>query len=72
MLGGEEKIEAIVRKGLDTDMPEVHAFFSNFKWDSPAQLQMAMAWNQNGGSPEENVDRFLKEYPDTVRGWMDK
>lgn len=72
VLGGEEKIEAIVRKGLKEDMPEVHAFFSNFKWDSPAQLQMVMAWNQEGGSPEENAKRFLKEYPDTVKGWMDK
>ncbi|NCD25982.1 MAG: glycine betaine ABC transporter substrate-binding protein, partial [Deltaproteobacteria bacterium] len=65
VLGGEEQIEAIVRKGLDKDMPEVHAFFSNFKWDSPAQLQMVMAWNQAGGTPEDNARRFLKEYPDT-------
>ncbi len=72
VLGGEEKIEAIVRKGLKEDMPEVHAFFSNFKWDSPAQLQMVMAWNQAGGTPEENAKRFLKEHPDTVKGWMGK
>ena len=72
VLGGEEKIEAIVRKGLKEDMPEVHAFFSNFKWDSPAQLQMVMAWNQAGGTPEENAERFLKEHPDTVKGWMGK
>ncbi len=72
VLGGEEQIEAIVRKGLDADMPEAHAFFSNFKWDSPAQLQMVMAWNQEGGSPEENARRFLKEYPDTVKRWTGK
>lgn len=72
VLGGEELIEAIVRKGLKEDMPEVHAFFSNFKWDSPAQLQMVMAWNQEGGSPEDNAKRFLKEHPDTVKGWMGK
>lgn len=72
VLGAEEKIEAIVRKGLKEDMPEVHAFFSNFKWDSPAQLQTVMAWNQEGGSPEENARRFLREHPDTVKGWMGK
>ena len=72
VLGGEEKFEAIVRKGLKEDMPEVHAFFSNFRWDSPAQLQMVMAWNQAGGTPEENAKRFLKEHPDTVKGWMGK
>jgi glycine betaine/proline transport system substrate-binding protein len=72
ILGGEEQIEGIVRKGLDKDMPEVYAFFSNFKWDSPNQLQMVMAWNQEGGSPEENAERFLKEYPDTVKKWTGK
>ena len=51
-----------MRKGLKKDMPEVHAFFSNFKWDSPAQLQMVMAWNQEGGSPEENAKRFLADH----------
>lgn len=69
ILGGEEQIEAIVRKGLDKDMPEVYGFMSRFKWDSPGQLQMVMAWNQEGGSPEDNAKRFLKEYPDTVKGW---
>ena len=72
ILGGEEQIEGIVRKGLKKDMPEVYAFFSNFKWDSPNQLQMVMAWNQEGGSPEENAQRFLKEYPDTVKKWTGK
>lgn len=72
ILGGEEQIEGIVRKGLDKDMPEVYAFFSNFKWDSPNQLQMVMAWNQEGGSPEENAERFLKEYTDTVKKWTGK
>lgn len=70
ILGGEEQIEAIVRKGLDKDMPEVYGFMSRFKWDSPGQLQMVMAWNQEGGSPEDNAKRFLKEYPDTVKRWM--
>jgi glycine betaine/proline transport system substrate-binding protein len=68
VLGGEEQIEAIVRKGLKKDMPEVHAFFSSFKWDSPAQLQMVMAWNQDGGSPEDNAQRFLKEIPGDREG----
>lgn len=72
ILGEEEHIEAIVRKGLQKDMPEVHAFFSRFKWDSPEQLQMVMAWNQDGGTPEENARRFLREYPETVKIWMGK
>lgn len=66
VLGAEEQIEALVRKGLRKDQPEVYAFFSHFKWDSPAQLQMVMAWNQEGATPEQNAQRFLKEYPDSV------
>ncbi|QQG64747.1 glycine betaine ABC transporter substrate-binding protein [Desulfobulbus oligotrophicus] len=70
VLGGEEQIETIVRQGLKTDMPEVYTFFSNFGWDSAEQLQMVMAWNQEGGTPEENAHRFLKEHPKTVNRWM--
>jgi glycine betaine/proline transport system substrate-binding protein len=72
ILGEEEYIAAIVRKGLKEDMPEVYAFFKNFGWDSPEQLQMVMAWNQEGGTPEGNALRFLEEYPDTVKRWMGK
>ncbi|QQG64746.1 glycine betaine ABC transporter substrate-binding protein [Desulfobulbus oligotrophicus] len=72
VLGGEEQIETVVRQGLKTDMPEVYTFFSNFGWDSAEQLQMVMAWNQEGGTPEENAHRFLKEHPETVNRWMSR
>lgn len=72
VLGEEEYIAGVVRKDLEKDMPEVYAFFKKFGWDSPEQLQMVMAWNQEGGTPEENGRRFLKEYPDTVKRWLEK
>ncbi|MBG0775192.1 MAG: glycine betaine ABC transporter substrate-binding protein [Desulfovibrionaceae bacterium] len=73
VLGGEEHIDTIVRKGLKADMPEVYTFFQNFKWKNADQLQMVMAWNQQKGvTPEQSAQRFLKENPEQVAGWMGK
>ena len=70
VLGEEEHIDKIVRKGLKEDMPEVYEFFKNFKYTGPEQLQMVMAWNQEEGvTPEESAKRFLKENPEQVKQW---
>ncbi|MGE4297627.1 MAG: glycine betaine ABC transporter substrate-binding protein [Desulfovibrionaceae bacterium] len=73
VLGEEEHIDTVVRKGLDKDMPEVYAFFKNFKWESPNQLQMVMAWNaEKGADRYENAKRFIKENKAQVAKWMGK
>lgn len=73
ILGGEEHIDTIVRKGLKKDMPEVHAFMDRFQWASPDQLQMVMAWNQEpGADPYKNAVRFINENPKLVNGWLGK
>ncbi len=70
VLGDEETINTIVRKGLKDDMPEVYKFLDNFSWKDPNQLQMVMAWNQEPGtSPEDNAKKFLKENPDMMQEW---
>ncbi len=69
-LGGEEHIATIVRKGLKTDMPDVYAFLDNFQWKDANQLQMVMAWNQEGGDRYENAKRFIKENEAQVDGWI--
>jgi glycine betaine/proline transport system substrate-binding protein len=70
VLGEEETIHTIVRKGLKEDMPEVYNFLDNFSWKNPDQLQMVMAWNQEPGTtPEENAKKFLKENPDMMKEW---
>ncbi len=72
-LGGEETINTVVRKGLKEDMPEVYAFLDRFAWDSPAQMQMVMAWNQEpDADPYESAKRFIREYPETVARWLGK
>ncbi|MDD4732812.1 MAG: glycine betaine ABC transporter substrate-binding protein [Desulfovibrio sp.] len=70
VLGGEETIHTIARTGLKADMPEVYNFLDNFSWKDANQLQMVMAWNQDGGTPYENAVRFINENPEQVQGWL--
>ena len=71
VLGGEEHIDTIVRKGLKDDMPEVYAFLDKFHWENAEQLQMVMAWNQEPGADRyENAKRFINENPDLVKSWL--
>jgi glycine betaine/proline transport system substrate-binding protein len=71
VLGGEEAIHTVVRKGLEKDMPEVHAFLNSFRWESPEQLQMVMAWNQEPGTtPYQNAVKFINEHPELVNSWV--
>ncbi|SDB22510.1 glycine betaine/proline transport system substrate-binding protein [Desulfonatronum thiosulfatophilum] len=70
ILGGEERIHTIVRKGLKEDKPEVYNFLNNFAWEDPNQLQMVMAWNQEPGSDRmENAKRFLRENKEQFESW---
>ncbi|WP_022660408.1 glycine betaine ABC transporter substrate-binding protein [Paucidesulfovibrio longus] len=70
VLGGEETINTIVRKGLKADMPDVYKFLDNFSWKDANQLQMVMAWNQDNGKVYENAVKFINENPEQVAGWL--
>ena len=67
--GGAEYIDTIVRKGLKADMPDVYAFLDNFEW-TPADIQTVMAWNQEGGTPEQNALKWIKQNPEKVQAWL--
>lgn len=70
ILGEEEQIHTIVRKGLKEDMPEVYNFLDKFAYESPNQLQMIMAWNQEPNADrEENAKRFLRENKEQFESW---
>lgn len=70
-MGGEESIYTITRLGLKADRPEVYAFLDKFHYESPAQLQTLMAWNQEKGADlMANARRFMKENPELVESWF--
>jgi len=70
ILGEEEQIHTVVRKGLKEDMPEVYNFLDNFAYESPNQLQMIMAWNQESNADrEETAKRFLEENKELFESW---
>ena len=70
--GDAEVINAIVRKDLKKDKPEVYAFFTRFKWPENG-LQIVMGWNAlDGADPYENAKRYIKENPAVVNEWLGK
>lgn len=71
-LGGSESIHTVVRKDLDRDMPEVHAFLDRFAYADTGQLQQLMAWNNEpGADPQVNARRFMDEHPELVKTWFE-
>ena len=70
-LGGSESIHTIVRKGLDTDQPEVYAFLDKLRYESIDQLQALMDWNSvKGADLTANARRFMKEHPALAASWF--
>ncbi len=73
VLGNEETINTIVRKDLKKDDPVLYSIMDKFGWKDANQLQMVMAWNQDPDtSPEQSAQRFIKENPEQVKGWLVK
>ncbi|MEW5773025.1 MAG: glycine betaine ABC transporter substrate-binding protein [Thermodesulfobacteriota bacterium] len=71
VLGEEEHIDTIARKGLKQDMPEVYKVLDQFAWKDAGQLQTVMAWNQQPGADRyENAKRFIKENAAQVDSWI--
>ncbi len=69
--GAEERINTIVRKGLEADMPKVYAFLDKFHW-TPDDMAQLMIWIQEEGGlfAREKALRFMKEHPDLVASWL--
>jgi glycine betaine/proline transport system substrate-binding protein len=71
VLGGEEKVYTVARKGLKNEMPEIHKILSKFKL-SLEDEQKVMVWNEEkGAKPAETALRWVKENPEKVKEWLD-
>lgn len=70
VFGGEETVNTVARKGLKTDMPEVHKILTKFKL-SLADEQKVMLWNEEkGAKPAETAAKWMKENDAKVTAWL--
>ncbi len=70
VFGGEETVNTVARKGLKTDMPEVHAILSKFKLSLDDE-QKVMLWNEEkGAKPAETAAKWVKENDAKVAAWL--
>jgi len=69
LYGSEETINTLVRKGLDTDMPDVYKFLDNFNWTT-AEIGQVMVWIQDGMDEYEAAKKWVTENPDKVNAWL--
>ncbi|WP_340025666.1 glycine betaine ABC transporter substrate-binding protein [Paenibacillus sp. FSL K6-1096] len=67
--GGAEQIHTMARKGLQEDMPDVHKFLSQFKWN-PEDMEQVMVKIQGGQSPEEAAKDWVESNEAKVNEWI--
>lgn len=68
--GETENIHAIVRRGLDTDMPDVAAVVKNFKLNDQQLGGLMDMIRQNEGSPEDPAREWMEANRDLINGWL--
>jgi len=68
--GGSETIEAIARKGLREDMPEVAQFLENMYFTLDQLHEVIYMINVEGIPPEEAARQWVDENQDVVNTWI--
>ncbi len=70
VFSGDEQIHTLVRKGLDTDMPDVYALLDNFNW-TPDDMAALMVSNSEEAADEyANAVAWIEENVDKVAEWI--
>ena len=69
-LGGEETVNTVARKGLQRDMPEVHAILSRFKLTLEGEQALMLRNQQPGTDPDKTAEAWVRENPDLVKSWL--
>jgi len=68
-LGGEETVNTVARKGLEKDMPEVHAILSKFKLTLEDEQAVMLKNQQSGADPDKTAEAWVAAHQDTVKSW---
>ena len=66
--GGEESIHTFVRNGLEKDAPEAYKMLDAFNWTTEDMESVMLDINE-GMSPEEAAEKWIKENKDRVEQW---
>jgi len=69
ILGTEEHIATLARKGLKEDNPEVYNFLDKFYWE-PSDMESVMLKIQEGMSPEQAAKEWVESNSDKVAEWI--
>ncbi len=67
--GEDERIDTVVRLGLEADEPSAYAFLQNFKWK--AENMEAVMNDARETSPEEAAQKWVSENGDLVDEWVE-
>jgi glycine betaine/proline transport system substrate-binding protein len=70
VFGGDEQIHTLVRKGLDTDMPDVYALLDNFNWTSDDMAALMVSNSEEGSDEYANAVAWIEENADKVAEWI--
>lgn len=68
-MGTEENINTVVRKDLKKDNPEAYKVLDQFNW-TQKDMEAVMLDIQNGKSPEEAANKWIKVHQSQVDQWF--
>lgn len=69
IMGTEENINTVVRKDLKKDNPEAYKVLDQFNW-TQKDMEAVMLDIQNGKSPEEAANKWIKAHQSQVDEWF--
>ena len=70
--GDEERINTVVREGLEQDMPEGYAFLDNFYWQPEDMEQVMLLATDENTSYLEAAKTWMNNNPEHVNSWIEQ
>ncbi|NDV23819.1 glycine betaine ABC transporter substrate-binding protein [Desulfovibrio sp. JC022] len=72
VLGGDEEIVTITRKGFADDYPEAAAILDRIYWDIGVMQAEMFKNEEEGADPLKNAQAFLDSHPELLKKWLGK
>ncbi|WP_367567890.1 glycine betaine ABC transporter substrate-binding protein [Lacrimispora sp.] len=66
----EESVHKYVRKGLESDMPEVALFLKSFKVNEAELRDFMKSMREDGKEPLESARDWIKFHTELINGWI--